>query len=86
MIVNVPEDRWGTVYDANGVELEFCVWADTETGEAVHLIVEKSARGAMFTYTVNDAGEEILLTRWQQHPAPLRYVPHEPVSIQAEIE
>jgi hypothetical protein len=74
MIVKVPEHR-GRIFDANGVRLRHCQWADTETGEAVHIVVVEDAGKRCFQTTVSDAGEEVLLREWRQHPAPLRYVP-----------
>jgi hypothetical protein len=72
MIVKVPEHQHGHVFDANGDELKFCTWADTETGEAVHIVAEDSY--PRFTPTVNDASELVVRTEWRQHAAPLRYV------------
>ena len=79
MIVKVPEHLFGDVYDANGVQLQLCTWADTETGEAVHIVSEHP--GPLFT-TVSDAGELVVRTEWRQHAAPLTYVP----STTAEVE
>lgn len=50
----------------------YCIWCDTETGEAVHY---KRSGGVMsWDMIVNEAGEKILATEWRQHPAPLRVV------------
>jgi len=74
MIVKVPEHR-GRVVDANGVRLRHCQWADTETGEAVHIVVVEDGGLRHFETTVSDTGVEVLRCEWRQHAAPLRYVP-----------
>lgn len=66
MILKVPEDCNYEVFDANGIRLEYLVWCDTETGEAVHVIMPIEP-------VINDAGEEVFKTKWYQHPAPLSY-------------
>jgi len=66
MILKVPEHCSYDVFDTNGIRLEFCVWCDTETGEAVHIITP-------IEHVINDAGEEVFKTKWCQHPAPLLY-------------
>jgi hypothetical protein len=81
MIVKVPEHR-GRIFDANGVCLRHCQWADTETGEAVHTVVAEDGCLRIFSTTVSDTGEEVLRREWRQHAAPLRYVP----STKAEVE
>jgi hypothetical protein len=45
------------------------VWADTETGEAVHLTGEIGG----FVFSVRDDGQPGVATEWRQHPAPLRF-------------
>ena len=57
------------VFDANGVELHYVTWCDTETGEAVHVVDDAFV---MTDVTVNDAGELVVRTEWRQHRAPLR--------------
>jgi hypothetical protein len=74
MIVKIPGHR-GHVFDANGVRLRHCQWADTETGEAVHIAVVEDGGLRHFDTTVSDTGVEVLRREWRQHPAPLRYVP-----------
>ncbi len=69
MILKIPDDYACDVFDANGVELKYATWCDTETGEAVHLA--RDERG--FVFTVNDEGETIAKTEWRQHPAPLTF-------------
>jgi hypothetical protein len=74
MIVNVPE-HGGQLFDANGVRLRYCQWADTETGEAVHVAFVEDGCLKCVQTTVSDAGEEVLRREWRQHAAPLTYVP-----------
>ncbi len=66
MILKVPEDCACDVFDANGVRLEYVVWCDTATGEAVHVVLPLES-------TIDDAGEACLRTEWREHPAPLKF-------------
>lgn len=66
MILKAPENCNYVVFDANGYRLECCIWCDTETGEAVHIITPIEP-------VINDSGEEVFKTKWCQHPAPLSY-------------
>lgn len=68
MILKTPDHRC-RVFDANGVELKHAIWADTETGEAVHHVRDDGG----WVFVVNDEGERVLATKWKQHPAPLRW-------------
>ena len=69
MILKVQDHYPCRVFDANGVELKYAFWADTETGEAVHYVRDDSG----YCWTVNDEGVPVLATEWKQHPAPLRW-------------
>ena len=71
MILRTEDKMPCRVFDANGVELKYAVWADTETGEAVHLTGEIGG----FVFSVRDDGQPGVATEWRQHPAPLRMVP-----------
>ena len=65
------------LYDANGVQIHYAVWADTDTGEVVVLCRDSDGRIEPAT---DDSGRETVKKEWQQHPAPLRLVPMEAVS------
>lgn len=67
MIVSVWQRDSGQLYDANGVEILYAVWADTETGEVVALV--KDATGYVWTDDKRDVKRER-----KTHPAPLRFV------------
>ena len=70
MILKVPDHCRCRVFDANGVELKYAVWADTDTGEAVHYVRDETG----FVLTTDEAyGERCVKTEWRQHPAPLTY-------------
>ena len=66
MILKVPEDRKCDVFDANGVRLEYVVWCDTETGEAVHIVCPLES-------TIDEDGDAVVRKEWRQHPAPLKF-------------
>jgi len=70
MILKVPEHCLYSVFDANGYPLNWVVWADTETGEAVYIVKEEDNKTKM---VINEAGELVAATEWKQHPAPLTY-------------
>ncbi len=72
MILKVPDDCPCEVFDAHGKLLEYAVWCDTETGEAVHLVKDDKS----FILTVGEDGKETALQVWKQHPAPLTFVRH----------
>lgn len=72
MILDAKTHAPCTVWDANGVEVTYAVWCDTETGEAVHLIRGDDG----FVLTINEEGEQVVKTEWRQHPAPLTYRKH----------
>jgi hypothetical protein len=62
----------GTLLDARGVELpSCCIWADTETGESVHLFLEDGR----VVKTVDDMGRPTVRMEWLEHPAPLKWIP-----------
>jgi len=69
VILKVPEHCPCQVFDANGVELKYAIWADTETGEAVHYVRDDKG----FVIEVHEHGERSVKTEWRQHPAPLTY-------------
>lgn len=69
MILKVPDHCGYEVFDAYGNPLNWVVWADTLTGETVHIVRENN-KPIMVT---NDAGELVTKTEWTQHPAPLTY-------------
>lgn len=70
MIVEVKTHAPGQLFDANGEELLYVVWADTETGEAVHLIKRFDGR---FEMTHDETGRVTAMKAWRQHPSPLVY-------------
>lgn len=59
------------VFDATGAEIPHCVWADTETGEAVVLMQMWQADGKI-RWTFDGSGEYQPCTERKQFPAPLR--------------
>ena len=67
MILSVQNDRPCQVFDANGKPLEYVVWCDTETGEAVHLVIPLEE-------VVGEDGTPEARKEWRQHPAPLSFV------------
>ena len=75
MILTVETHAPGSVFDANGQELLYVICADTETGEAFHLVKGDDGR---FQITRDDTGREVVAKVWQRHPAPLVYHPHRP--------
>jgi len=44
------------LFDAEGVELKLCVWADTETGEVAVAVRDSDGRQE---WTVDDTGSEV---------------------------
>ena len=69
VILKIPDHYRCRVFDANGVELKYAIWADTETGEAVHYVRDDGG----WVFVVNDEGARVIATEWTQHPAPLRW-------------
>lgn len=70
-MIATGKTHWGwNVFDANGVQLHYVTWCDTETGEAVHISFE-DGRCVM---AVDDAGSPVAKTEWRKHPAPLTLV------------
>jgi hypothetical protein len=67
MILTVPYDCPCQVFDADGVELKYAIWADTETGEAVHYVRD----GDGFVIEVHEHGQRGPKCEWRKHPAPL---------------
>lgn len=70
MIVEVKTHAPGSLFDASGTELLYVVWADTETGEAVHLV---KGEDGQFELTTDESGQQDVRKEWRQHPAPLVY-------------
>ena len=66
MILKIPEYFNIRVYDADGKELRFCTWCNTETGEAVH--IKNPVRD-----TIDHAGNVAVATEWKYHKPPLTY-------------
>ena len=60
------------LFDADGVEIKLCVWADTETGEVV---VAAAPDGGRLAWVVDHTGEEAVRTRWASFRPPLSLVP-----------
>ncbi len=65
MILKVPEACDCDVLDANGTPLQYAVWCDTETGEAVHILQPPE-------FTIADNGDAGLRQERRKHPAPLK--------------
>ena len=63
--------RTHRLFDADGVEILLCVWADTETGE----VVVAAPEGGRIAWVVDDTGEEVIRTRWASFRPPLVLVP-----------
>jgi hypothetical protein len=77
-VIATTDTHWRCrLYDANGVQIHYAVWADTDTGEVVVLCRDSDGRIEPAT---DDSGRETVKKEWQQHPAPLRLVPMEAVS------
>ena len=55
------------VFDANGVELDYCVSCDTETGEVTQIQWDPETRDFVF----NEAGDGVL-RKTTLYPKPLR--------------
>jgi hypothetical protein len=73
MILDALTCLRGTLRDANGASISpYCVWADTETGESVHVALD--ADGG-FDFTTDDAGQVTVRKEWLEHPAPLKWIP-----------
>lgn len=66
MIVSVETTRPCRLYDADGREIMYAVWADTETGKAI----QYARKDGQF---VVEGKEVVRETR--HHPAPLRVEP-----------
>ena len=64
--------RTNRLFDAAGVEIKLCVWADTETGGVTVAVRDDEGR---FEWTVDDTGEEVIRTRWASFRPPLVLVP-----------
>jgi hypothetical protein len=71
MILSVEAGDAGELFDANGVEIKYAVWADTDTGEVAVLVMDESGRPLI---AVNDRGEREPRKKWQHHHAPLKFV------------
>jgi hypothetical protein len=63
MIVSVKTSKPCRLYDADGREVLYAIWADTETGEAIQYV----RRDDKFVIENNEVVKEK-----RQHPAPLR--------------
>lgn len=63
----------GRVFDANGEEIKFVIWMDTESGEVVQL------RNDGQVPLLNDDRSDVLRDR-KTHPAPLTVVEMEPAA------
>lgn len=70
MLLKIPEDSACDVFDANGFALQYTVWCDTETGEAVHVVLPVE-------FVVEEDGEVGVRKEWRQHPAPLTFTRRE---------
>ena len=69
MILEVKTHAPCDVFDANGTPIIDAIWADTETGEAVHLVRGDDGK----VLIVYEDGEQALKTERRRHPAPLTY-------------
>ena len=65
MILKAPDDIGCKVYDANGVELKYLVWCDTETGKVRELAKKEDGE-----FVFDDEGIRIVE---KTYPAPLRW-------------
>ena len=63
----------GRVFDANGEEIKFVIWMDTESGEVVQL------RNDGQVPLLNDGRSDVLRDR-KTYPAPLTVVEMEPAA------
>jgi hypothetical protein len=63
MIISATTSNPCRLYDANGLEILYAVWADTETGETIQY-ARKDDRFVI-------EGMEVIKEK-RQHPAPLR--------------
>ena len=69
MILAAEEGDRYDVYDANGNKLEWCVWCDTLTGEAVHASLDEKG---LLQLVSDERGRLAARLEWRQHIAPLR--------------
>lgn len=66
MIVDVRTHAPGLLFDANGGEILYAIWADTETGEVQQYVKD----GESFRIENNE-----VVKVSKTYPAPLRYEP-----------
>jgi hypothetical protein len=59
------------LFDADGVEIKLCVWADTETGEVAVAVRDSDGRQE---WTVGDTGSEVVRKKWASFRPPLALV------------
>ena len=63
--------RMHRLFDADGVEIKLCVWADTATGEIVVAVRDSDGRRER---TVDDTGSEVVRKKWASFRPPLALV------------
>ena len=68
VILSAEKGHRYDVYDANCKKLEYCIWCDTLTGEAVHVCFDEEG---LVHRVVDDRGHIAARTEWRQHSAPL---------------
>ena len=64
MIVTPNHPLYGPThrfFDADGVEIKLCVWADTLTGEVAVAVRDSDGRQE---WTVDDTGSEVARKKW----------------------
>ena len=66
MILDVKTHGPGKLFDANGVEILYGIWADTETGEVLQYVKENGS----FRFVNGD-----IVMDTKTYPAPLRLDP-----------
>lgn len=59
------------LFNADGVELKLCVWADMETGEVAVVVRADDGR---LEWTIDDTGSEVARTKWASFRPPLTLV------------
>jgi hypothetical protein len=70
MILDAKTDRC-RVFDANGVELKYVLWCDTETGEAERYVRDEG--GFVIVHEGNYGGMSYVKTERVHYPAPLTF-------------
>ena len=69
MILTVEKDR-GRLYDSNGTEILYAIWADTASGEVVSLVKDENG----YVIEVQEDGSRGVKAERKTFAAPLQFV------------